>query len=786
MMLFCVCAGMIGVSGQEEGASLQGIVTDRNGDGVAAATVILLGENEGRERRVLADEDGRFRYDRIENGVYVLTVQSEGFAAVSQRIDLKTAARQNIEIQLDASGISENVTVTATRSVTEISTIPGAVSVITRDELANQSQTGIGIADALSKTVPGLSPSNQSLSVYGQTLRGRPFQVLIDGIPQSTTRNAFRDLQTIDFSSIDRVEVVRGTTAIYGDGATGGIINLITRPPADERLRFTTDVGTTFSATHPSGSLGGYLRQNVSGRRGRFDFVLGGGLEKSGAFFDADGSRIPPDPNGQGGLADAVNYNLLGKVGFALSKHQRLAFAANLYRNRQNTSYTSDPSVGSLPPRTRSRTVCCVDLDNQQGTDNTVVSLDYLNTQLFDTGTSIHAQAYYRDFYTRFFPYDGRPYAAFGNSVIQTYVDSIKRGGRLEFSTPLARNKLSLLYGADLSSEGTAQPASVLDPVLFASSGGRTFRTIGERTFTPYIAQRNLGVFLQIEYRPVERGTIRAGVRREKVGMDVPGYTTISGGSVAGGDLDYGATLFNAGATYNITDTINAFANFSQGFSVADVGRTLRGAASGFTVTGLRPEALKVDNYETGLRYAGGRIQSSLSLFYNTSELGTSFTPQLEILRAPEKVYGAEAEFYFQPATRARFGASVTWLEGKSDPNLDGVYTYLAGDRIPPLKATAFTEYSITPRLTARLQMLYSGERQRFGDVFVFGLSRIDDYAVFDLLASYRLKNGTLRVGVENLFNKLYYPPTSQFYGSNASFSAARGMQLSIGYSISY
>lgn len=70
----------------------------------------------------------------------------------------------------------------------------------------------------------------------GQTLRGRQVLVLIDGIPQSTPlRNGARDLRVIDPSVIERIEVIKGASSIYGNGADGGIINYITRKTVEKR-----------------------------------------------------------------------------------------------------------------------------------------------------------------------------------------------------------------------------------------------------------------------------------------------------------------------------------------------------------------------------------------------------------------------------------------------------------------------------------------------------------------------------------------------------------------------
>jgi iron complex outermembrane receptor protein len=74
------------------------------------------------------------------------------------------------------------------------------------------------LGDALGKMVPSLGLGVQSQSVFGQTVRGRRVLVLIDGIPQQTIRNVARDLQTISPQLVERVEVIRATTPLHGEG----------------------------------------------------------------------------------------------------------------------------------------------------------------------------------------------------------------------------------------------------------------------------------------------------------------------------------------------------------------------------------------------------------------------------------------------------------------------------------------------------------------------------------------------------------------------------------------
>lgn len=90
------------------------------------------------------------------------------------------------------------VTVTATRTEEQTQDVPRSVTVINREQIEQQTRLSRDLGEILGKTVPGLAPPTQSASNFGQTLRGRNILVLIDGVPQSTSRNAFRDLKTID------------------------------------------------------------------------------------------------------------------------------------------------------------------------------------------------------------------------------------------------------------------------------------------------------------------------------------------------------------------------------------------------------------------------------------------------------------------------------------------------------------------------------------------------------------------------------------------------------------
>lgn len=656
------------------------------------------------------------------------------------------------------------------------------------EQIEQQTRLSRDLGEILGKTVPGLAPPTQSASNFGQTLRGRNILVLIDGVPQSTSRNAFRDLKTIDPAAIERIEVVRGPSAIYGDGATGGLINIITRTASEERLTSQTQIGVNAALGNlEADSFGNNIQHLISGTEDNLDFSISGALTNTGSFFDAQGDRIPADPNAQGGFSDAETINLFAKFGVNLDKQQRLQLTFNHFNEQQDTDFTTDPTVNTQPGRQKSRTLEGLNLDDFPANKNTIFNLQYSHENLL--GSQVQAQLYYRDYLTRFFPFDGRNFRNLGNQIYQSRVDSERFGGRLQIETPVFnQGAAKLLWGLDYFNEDTFQPVTTFDRAAFEASRGLDFRPTGERIWTPPIELSSLGLFAQLNWDISDRLIVNGGLRYENADVNVEDFTTLANPNtvIGGGKLNFDATLFNIGTVYFLTDQLNVFANFSQGFSLADIGIVLRNVSPGFDVETLRPEPQKVDSYEIGLRGEWDSIQASVSAFYNQSELGTTFSAPNEIVRAPERVYGIETTVDFQASDRTTLGGSLTLLGGEIDTGDDGDYAPLDGFRIPPLKLVAYVENETLPGWRNRLQALFSGSRDVFPDTTAFGRRPVESYFTLDYISSIQLGAGTLQLGIENLFDHQYFPIVSQLQSNDSAYSAARGRTLSIKYSIDW
>lgn len=132
--------------------------------------------------------------------------------------------------------IADEVVVTATRFPAENRDLPIGVSVITAQDIARStSQTlpqllslraGIQIRDASG------SP-DQQVDMRGFGITGdQNTLVLLDGQRLSENELTSARWSSVPLDSIERIEILRGSGAVlYGGGATGGVINIVTKAP---------------------------------------------------------------------------------------------------------------------------------------------------------------------------------------------------------------------------------------------------------------------------------------------------------------------------------------------------------------------------------------------------------------------------------------------------------------------------------------------------------------------------------------------------------------------------
>lgn len=683
--------------------------------------------------------------------------------------------------------------VTATRTSSSLVPLVRQVDVIEREKLEQLRQGSDSLATLLAKVTPGMSDSSRTITDYGQTLRGRTMLILVDGVPLNTNRDSSRNLASIDPALIERVEVVHGSSAIYGAGATGGIVNITTRPAGGESRVETTLRGSSSLTQLDSDSLGGELQHHLSGAQGQVDYAFDLGVRHVGGSFDADGKRIAPEPS-QGDLFDSNSFNIGGKLGLRIDEDQRIQLALSHSDAKQDSDYTADPAVATLPAGSvPAQPLKGLKLDTQNRIKNTLANLQYDHADLL--GSRLSAQLYYRDYFTRFTPFDARGVATRGRFVDQVMQNSEILGSRFTLSTPLGENT-ELVWGGDFNHERSDMPLDIFDAARYDASGGRDFEKIGKLTYMPELTTISTGAFAQLRHRINEQWSVDGGLRYEYATAEFDDFVPLSEirnanpATVSGGKVRYDDVLGNLGVVYSPLAGQEIYAAFSQGFQLPDIGVQLRNARSGFDIDSSELEPVKTNNYELGWRGAlGEQTQGALALFYTTSKLGDvqSFNNGLILTRTEERIHGVEGSLDWLSLEETwGLGGTFTWMKGREKPD-NGEWRDMTGFRVPPLKLTAYVQYNPSEAWSNRLQATYFASKDyRLDGQASFGRRDVDGYTTVDLISDYRLSEADkVSLGIQNLFNRDYYPLYSQLLRSNNNTShlPAPGTTLTVSYS---
>ncbi len=297
----------------------------------------------------------------------------------------------------EAAPASEQVVVTATGVPTPAREIAAGVTVIDRAVIERRGYTDL--VQALS-AVPGLrvaqsgGPGSQA-SVFIRGTNSNHVLVLRDGVPINDPADPGGAFNFGDdtLNDIERIEVIRGPmSGLYGSGAIGGVINLITRKAAGPLHGEVTLAGgsqnTGLARANISGGSGiwdvrataeGFSTQGFDQTPGRESVSMGesdGAREKLGTIelgvTPVDGTRVSLALRGRDekyGYDEAglVTYDGGNASGYDASVNGRLGFVSHLFDDLWTTSLTLARIIDD-----RHYTVTADPLDpNNDGEDDT-------------------------------------------------------------------------------------------------------------------------------------------------------------------------------------------------------------------------------------------------------------------------------------------------------------------------------------------------------------------------------------------------------------------------------
>ncbi|MEH0074203.1 TonB-dependent receptor [Pannonibacter sp. Pt2] len=694
-----------------------------------------------------------------------------------------------------AASTLDKIVITAGRSENEVSTLAQSVVVIDREQIEDGNFGSTDAADLIARMVPGFAPSNQTLSGASETFRGRDVLIMVDGVPRNTPlRDNSRILSMIDLSTVERIEVVNGASSLYGAGATGGTINFITKRGAEEGIRTTITTQASAYTQDVGNSIAPSVSANVEGRIRQFDYFFSLSGDMTRKAYDGRGKEMASDAMlGQGGADRTKQGNLFTGLGYE-NESRRFDLSFDWTYLEQNpdwlTNYTTTPVSPDFrspytgdPLKEDSKYLTGKFTENDFVLGKLAVTAFYNSiekTSPFNTLSAVNSIVYY----------SGNP-ASPTSPYNQSVLKSDRAGINATVNSPVdwLRQGANLTWGLDYTYDQTTQEL-----------------TDGTTVISP-MTQNQIGAFAQLELPVTDRLTLQGGARFDQFYLDVKNfnrpaavqyrsptaYTLWPAINVRGGSFEYNSPTYNIGAVFDLTQEAQAFANFSQGYSLTDIGGFTRRAgvnstgeicaaygalARAFGCSGtpslaisyasIAPKPQLVNTYEGGLRGDWGRFRGAASAYVSTSDDGVSYNVTTnQVSQQKERIWGVEASAEADVWDNVTLGTVFSYVEGKYDANGNGridAGEYMPNNRIPNnVKLNVYGEVKFMYDIMARAEIEHlSGRKetsQRLPQVTLLHLGMSKDMG----------KAGKLSLGVRNVLDTYYVNPVA---------SAVRGAEV--------
>ena len=301
------------------------------------------------------DDRGEARLT-VAPGRRLLVLTRIGYARDSVELTLGAGADTLVTVTLEEQETElSSVTVSATRSERRIEDDPVRVESLGVEEVVEKLLMTPGDITMMLNETSGLrvqvtSPSLGGASVRMQGMKGRYTQILSDGLPLYGGQTGGLGLLQIPPMDLGGVEVIKGvSSAMYGGTALGGVVNLLSRRPADEPIRELLLNQTTLGGSDAVAFLGGRLPSPVARPPSTSYTLLGGLHTQRQVDRDSDGWTDLPGYS-RGVLRPRLFWNSEGGSSAMLT-----AGVTNESRNGGTMADGLAPNGQPYPERLRTR-----------------------------------------------------------------------------------------------------------------------------------------------------------------------------------------------------------------------------------------------------------------------------------------------------------------------------------------------------------------------------------------------------------------------------------------------
>jgi iron complex outermembrane receptor protein len=643
----------------------------------------------------------------------------------------------------------EEIVVTATRladMIEELRRVPGQVYVVTSQDIQRTKPSTV--QEAL-RQVPGIVLYDQNGNRFQPLVDLRGFNaqpnpslsVFVDGVRVNEPDSNAVNFDLIPIQDVERIEILPGPTAIFGQNALGGVINIITKR------------GTTTPQTTVDGALGSFNHYRVSANTSGplpkgLDYYLSFGLDRESGFRDFSDGRVARS---------------LARIGYRPAEGSDLNLAY---------SYTNDrlqqAGVLSLAEISQSRRQAV----SHGVYGNELSSVVFQGKQKLPWAFSLAGNVSFRQT-------SSEQNNVGRSSISRLIADTNTTSGAVQLSHEAEfwgrQNRLSI--GGELQHSGVG------------SSGDGSFAGF------PFSSRRLIdedvaGVFGQDRFDLTSQLTLTAAVRYDSTKLR---FVDELAGANSGAKW-YGQATPRTGLTYTPWSVLTLYANYGQGFRVPTTDELFAFGPFGSNPN-LRP--VKSQTYEVGLRARPAEwLEGTLALFLTDvkGEIVFEVTDPVTLsgnnINLPKsRRQGVETGLKIRPREWVDVLLNYTYTDARYRTSFELISgTAEKGDRLPlvPMhRVNGTASFHPLPGLDISLNGQYVSRQVLLNDESNQSYYRLQDAFLLNAQASYTWKMFRFFLQGNNLTDKKY-ETYGTLSGSTVFLMPAAGINVLGGVTIRF
>lgn len=619
----------------------------------------------------------------------------------------------------------KDVVIIGQRREGDILDVPSSVSLITAPQI--EASGARNVVDVLSRS-PGFFASGYGPTAADKNLdlrgynngagNGQRTLVLVDGRKTNNVTTSSTDWASIPLENIERIEVVRGpAAALYGDTATAGVVNIITRRGGQETFSQTQAVGGNWGTYRGAANLGG---------------------TSDGILYD-----VYAGVEGTEGYRDHADYygnNFTGRVEAPLASG--LTGFLKLGRHADERERPGSLSKADIAQFGRKASVLA---GSPSESDRTEAYVDGGATQALGAAGELSLFANYTQGRAESVSFSG-----FGDFFLDDEYGITLLQLKHVITPEILGRKAAFTSGVDVSYEQASADSAFGGPPIDETEYRR----------------RLGGAYVHGEIRPLEALIVAASARWDRALLDLDNDFGFGGGQHDERDFDQISP--HVGLTCKILEELSAFASWGRTFKYPT-----RDELLGFTsfTPGLDPE--RATTAEIGVRAWTSRWGTlSVSGYRSLVKDEIYFDPLIGFFGTNVNIEevlhtGVETELRATPAPWIEVFATHTYVRAVIEEHTNEA---LEGNRYPVTPRLSGTVGSTVRYEGASLTVsgLYTGERFLVNDI-ANTRETLGSHWLMDLRVGYEIAFVKVFAAVHNVFDREVF--------DNGGFSVSSGTE---------